>query len=183
MLKYGLISEMDTSTGFCRVKFLDDNIVSPPMQITFMSTQGTKIFFPFEVNTCVACIMDEHGDNGVVVGAIYQDEDKPDENVSEDAMRIVFSDGAIIEYNFKTNKFTFDGENSEISVVCEKAEVTASSGVKISGDLEITGDVTVGGKIDSTGDVTSGSGPTAISLLLHKHVSAAPGSPTGPSIP
>lgn len=183
MLRYGLVSEMDTAKGFCRVKFLDDDIVSPPMQIAFASTQGTKFFMPFEVNTCVACVMDKHGDNGVVIGAVYQDEDTPDGDVSADAMRIVFADGAIFEYDFNAKKFTFNGADSEILVTCKKAEVTASSGVKITGDVEITGDLKVGGKADVTSDVKAGVGPLAISLMTHTHLSAAPGSPTGTPLP
>lgn len=183
MLRWGLISEMDTTKGFCRVKFLDDDIVSPPLQIVYASTQGTKFIMPLEINTCVACLMDQHGDNGVVIGAVYQDEDKPDEGATENAMRIVFADGAILEYDFNAKKFTFDGADSEILVTCKKAEVTASSGVKITGDVEITGDLKVGGKADVTNDVKAGVGPAVRSLLLHTHTVTAVGSPTGPPLP
>jgi hypothetical protein len=52
------------------------------------------------------------------------------------------------------------------------------------GDLVVGGNVTVDGdvtadNVDVTGDVTAG----LISLRNHKHLSAAPGAPTGPAIP
>ena len=48
-------------------------------------------------------------------------------------------------------------------------------------ELKVNGDVDVNGAtIDTTGDVTAVGG---VSLRLHTHTSAAPGSPTGPPIP
>lgn len=64
-----------------------------------------------------------------------------------------------------------------------------SSMVRFTGDLEIDGDVKGKGKIDADGNIESGGNvkgsdfvtPT-LSFLGHTHLSAAPGSPTPPSV-
>jgi hypothetical protein len=55
----------------------------------------------------------------------------------------------------------------------------ADDGFKFTGDVEIEGKLEVDGDIEATGDVKAG----LISLLTHTHISAAPGSPTGPPRP
>lgn len=181
MLRKGIVSEMDSTKMLCRVKFEDVDIVSAPLQIIVPGSQQNKFSYPIEVGTLVAAIMDEHGDDGVVIGAIYSEEDAPNSGASDDVFRVVFADGAIFEYDFKNKKYKINAPDSDIEIICKEATVEASGGVKITGDVEITGDLTVSKNVTATMDVKAG--PLSISLLTHKHLSAAPGSPTGPSIP
>lgn len=63
-----------------------------------------------------------------------------------------------------------------------------ASGVKVKGNFQVTGNISATGDIsaanvNATGDVVVGTGPTAISLRNHKHLSSSPGNPTGPAIP
>lgn len=61
-------------------------------------------------------------------------------------------------------------------------EISADGKIKLVSPsaIDITGDLIVSGNISTlTGDVLAG----LISLKLHKHISAIPGNPTGPSIP
>jgi hypothetical protein len=57
--------------------------------------------------------------------------------------------------------------------------IHAPSGVNITGSLSVNGDVSITGKATATGEV-QGAG---IKLSVHKHISAASGSPTGPPLP
>lgn len=68
-------------------------------------------------------------------------------------------------------KFTVDGAVYDFT----PTKLTSSK------EVDVTGKVTASGDIETTaGDVKA---PGGITLLSHKHISASPGSPSGPAIP
>lgn len=96
-LKFGVISSTEPTTGRVRVSFDENGIVSQPLPILVAGT-GNKYFHSFDINEQVACLMDEHLENGVVLGAIYSNQVAPG-SVSDDVARVQFSDGAIVQYD------------------------------------------------------------------------------------
>lgn len=77
MLRFGTISNIDAAKGLVRVKFEEDGIVSGWIPLSFPKTLKDKYYSMPDVNEHVACVMDEHAENGVVVGAVYSKNTNP----------------------------------------------------------------------------------------------------------
>jgi phage baseplate assembly protein V len=163
----------------------------------------------YDINEAVAIQVNDDLREGVILGAINTVNAKP-KTTDPDIEQKTFKDGSVVSYDRKNhvytisitgqgNKINITADDGEVNVNCKNATVTASDGMKIDAKLEVTKDVTFDGKLTVSGDI-SGSGKVkaatgvesqtdvtagagTISLLTHKHVSGAPGSPTGPSIP
>lgn len=100
-LVYGEVTEV--KPGWARVKFPKYDIVSDWLPIVKVRAMNSDINWPLVVNEQVACMMnvteDDMGDTGVILGAINNDEDKPDSDAGEKKLRLKFADGASFEYD------------------------------------------------------------------------------------
>lgn len=128
MLRIGTITETDPDKCYARVAFLDDDIVSDWLQIVVMGATGNKYFHIFEVNEQVAVLMDENGEEGVIIGALYNDKNTAGGNT--DVPRVQFSDGSYIEYNRNTHEYNINVQG--------KVNITAATEVKISGATKVS---------------------------------------------
>jgi phage baseplate assembly protein V len=136
MIRFGIISEM--LQGKARVQFDgDDGIVSAPLPILIPHSLHDQFQFPFEVNQHVACMVDEHCENGVILGAIY-DKKNPPVGWDNNKFRIQFDQGLIIEYDRpgKLLKIFGPGDidiniQGDASVRCQEAKVIASGDVEV----------------------------------------------------
>ncbi len=130
MLRFGNVTEINPQTGFARVKFLDDDIVSDWLQIVVMGAISTKFFHIFDINEQVACLMDENSEDGVILGALYNDGNPA--NGNKDVVKVQFPDDSFIEYNRETHEYNIN-INGDVNIVstgtvnveAETAEVTA----------------------------------------------------------
>jgi phage baseplate assembly protein gpV len=112
MLMFGLISEIDRATFRVRVNFEEDDIVTAPIPVAVFSSKGNEDFDDLEINTPVACLMDHHCEHGVVIGCIYNDDNKPSRS-AEGVRSIKFKDGSFAEYDSKNHIFTIQvGDNT-----------------------------------------------------------------------
>lgn len=102
--KYGLVSEV--KPGYAKVQFAEDKIVSPWLPVVVRKSQSDKESWPFEINEHVVCLMDETCDEGVVIGAIYNEKDTPDDGEAAGKFRNKFSDGTVIEYDKNASKYS-----------------------------------------------------------------------------
>jgi phage baseplate assembly protein V len=129
-LMYGIISEMDATAGLARVYFEEDDFVSNPLQIVVQRSLGDQISFPFAVNEHVACMMDEHCEYGVILGAIYDESNKP-ANSAKGKFLITFGDNTTIEYDGISHTLTIDVKG-DVKVKCETldAQVTGEASIK-----------------------------------------------------
>lgn len=178
MLKFGHITEIDASKGLAKVKFDEDDIVSDWIKIGVRKSKEDKDSHGYDADEHVACLMDERCENGVVVCAVYDENNQPDGG-NADKVRVKFKDGASVEYDRSNHTLTIDGIEKAI-INTKEATITADTKVKIDcSDNEITGDLKVGGKLDVTGNIKSTSGDvenaTGIKLGTHKHVGVTPG--------
>ncbi len=207
-LKFGIISEIDADSGMARVYFEEDDFVSAPLKISVMRSKGDQVSFPFDINEHVWCIMDEYCEYGVIGGAIYDDENKP-QGSAAGKLLINFADNSAIEYDRQSHTLSFDIQG-EVNINCTQANITAdetnitAANTNIDGILNVTGAANISGVVSMGGlsgmngnpipgstaelqvksvtaadDVSAGN----ISLKNHKHTSASPGSPTSQSIP
>ncbi len=152
MLRYGTITEVTPGEATARVKFDDSGVVSPPLRAIFWGTKANKNYFPFETEQSVACIMDAHCEDGVILGGIYTEEDAPDAIANATSESKLYKDGTKIIYDWSAHKLTIDGgTNVLVEVKAKQVTVDAStSGMQITGDVKITG------KFETTGDTKLG---------------------------
>lgn len=127
MLKFGTISDIDPSRGVVRVNLDDDEIVTNWIPVSVPKTKGDEIGFPYDVNEHVWCIMDEHCENGVVGGSLYDSSNKPTLG-NENLFYVKFKDGTVIKYDRQSHKLTatidsavyeLDGNGHKIAVGSE----------------------------------------------------------------
>lgn len=160
MLRFGNISEIDPAKCYARVTFLDDGIVSDWLQIVVMGAISNEFFHIFDINEQVACMMDENSEEGVILGAVFNDRKSPSLG-GTDIVSVKFSDNSSIEYNRSTHEYNINvsgninisssGETmiSSSSVVMVQAEMVdiSASNISISGNTILAGNLNVSGVI------------------------------------
>lgn len=206
MLRFGNISEIDVNTGYARVRFTDNEIVSDWLQVVVMGAISTKFFHTFDINEQVVCLMDENDEEGVIIGALYNNGTPPKDG-DKDVVSVNFPDGSVISYNRDSHEYDIDikgkvnitstGETSikAESVSLEAMTVDITAMTNITGNLVVSGSVTAasisapvisagglgisGGNLTTTGTVTAEDVKSgAISLKTHKHLGVTTGSGT-----
>jgi phage baseplate assembly protein V len=207
--KFGIISNLDIPNGLAKVYFEEDDFESGWLKMSVMRSGKDQVSFPYDIKEHVWCVLDEHCEYGVIGGAVYDDNNKP-EGSAAGKLKLLFGDNSTIEYDRSSSilKFDIQGEvhisGTKIIANANEVDVTAQS-VKISapvteidGALTVSGVVSMGGisgvsgadisgsgaklnvnKVTASDDVTAG----GISLKTHKHTSAASGSPTSTPLP
>jgi hypothetical protein len=75
VIKFGLISDTDRK-GLVKVNFDEDQIVSGWLPVVVPSSIGIQYYTDLALNTRVACLMDQYCEDGVVLGAIYDAQNK-----------------------------------------------------------------------------------------------------------
>ncbi len=180
MLRFGNITEVDPAKGYARVTFPDDGIVSDWLQFLTLGAIKDNFSHTFSINEQVACLMDENSEEGVILGALFNDKTPPN-GAGEGIFRVKFDDDSVIEYNRNSHEYTLDikgkinikGEsevnidsdakinitgNTEVNISAINANVTAMAVAKIqapaiqlTGAVAISGGLTVGGTITAPG--------------------------------
>lgn len=197
MLRFGNITEIQPDTGYARVTFLDDDIVSDWLQICVPGALGNKYAYSFAINEQVACLMDHNGDEGVILGALYNDGTQPPPGISDKIASVVFSDGTKIEYDSQAGKLTINSVGSVEIQAATEVKITAPV-ITVTGNLLVSGSISAGGgtmtleggniNVDGslTADQINASEVTAggVALTTHKHTGVTTGGGTsGPAIP
>jgi len=204
MLRFGNITEVDPAKGYARVTFTDDGIVSDWLQFVVMGAIKDNFSHTFSVNEQVACLMDENSEEGVILGAIFNDKTPPN-NGGDGIFRVKFDDDSVIEYDRNSHEYTLDIKGkinvtaqTEVNINALNANIVATAiakiqapAIQLTGAVAISGALTVGGTITApgggaisgdlkaTGDVQAG----AVSLKNHRHTTTTNGNPTSTPIP
>lgn len=183
MLRLGIISELGSGNnlGFARVSFDEVAMVSGWLPLPSFGTKTDKIWLPIEVNSQVACLMDDDCEQGCITAVLWSDTDTPPKWANENTIGIQFSDGAKVFYDSKAHTLFMDAPDSDINVTCKTLNVTGN--VSIDGDSSVTGDVSSKGNIHANGNIDANgniSTPT-VNLNTHMHPTAATGSPSPPT--
>lgn len=96
----GLVLEQDVPNVKVRVRFTDrDQMQSFWLAVGQRGTQDDKDFWMPDVGEQVACLMDDHDEDGVVMYAIYSKVDTPPTGMTADKRHITFKDGTQLEYD------------------------------------------------------------------------------------
>jgi phage baseplate assembly protein V len=145
MYKTGIVSAVDEKTCRARVKFAaEGGLESYWLQVLQGNTFANKDNGLPDVGEAVAVLLDDKGEAGCVLGAYYDDTNKPP-SPNKDARRVTFSDGSIVEYDRVTHKMKVhcvgdieaDGVNVKVTASAE-ASVQANT-VHITGATTVTG--------------------------------------------
>ncbi|WP_153799080.1 phage baseplate assembly protein V [Foetidibacter luteolus] len=135
-LKYGLVSEV--KPGFAKVSFIEDEFVTDWMPVIVRKTKTDKESWQLEINEHVVCLMLHDCDEGVILGAIVNDEDTPDPGEGAGKFRKLFSDGTFIKYDKAAHELTVDVKGDLKAVTTGKVEIRAGG----KADVQAAGDIT-----------------------------------------
>lgn len=175
---------MDASKGRFRVSFEEDNIISAWLPVLVPNSKGNKDELWFDKDEQVACLMDEHCENGVILGTFYSSGVLPAIG-NKDIRATTFEEGSYVKFDRSTSTMTIHSKGDVIIKQCANVTIEAVTLIKLDSDVQVTGKLTVKNDIESTtGNVKAIAGDvkaTLISLISHTH--AVSGSSTGPALP
>ncbi|AOJ06389.1 phage baseplate assembly protein V [Burkholderia mayonis] len=161
-VRFGTVSA--SKPGFARVRLADlGNLRTMWLPIAYPKTQNDQCCWTYDEGEQVAVLMDGRGEDGVILGAIYSDADKPP--VSDPNKFVArFKDGATLEYDRATHVLACRGMTQV--VVDAGAEIVLRAGAKVTvvaPEAEFSANVTVKGKLSYEGGMAgSGGGGSSI---------------------
>lgn len=122
MYKRGEVVEVSAARHQVRVRFpASDDVTSPWLDVLRGSTLGRREFGLPRVGNQVACLLDQHGESGCVLGAVYSQVDPVPEGATDDQVIIEFGDGARLVYSEAQHKITVDLPSGGIAALCGEA--------------------------------------------------------------
>lgn len=136
MLRFGIVTQINPKLVKARVNFGDDDLTSFWLPVLQSKTLKDKFYSMPDINEQVACLMDENSEDGVILGAIYSNEDISLVE-SEKQVAINFENGSFINADKETNTLTINFEN-----------------IKLVGNIEHEGSLTNTEGITSNADIT-----------------------------
>ncbi|PTU67974.1 phage baseplate assembly protein V [Chromobacterium haemolyticum] len=162
-LKFGTVSA--SKPGFARVRLPDlDNMRTMWLPIAYPKTLQDQCCWTYDHGEHVAVLLDARGEDGVILGAVYSDADKPPVT-DPNKFAVRFKDGALLEYDRGAHVLTVTGVQKV--VVQADAEILLQAGAKVTVDspeAEFTGNLTVQKKLTFLGGMmgSGGSGASAV---------------------
>ncbi|WP_322080229.1 phage baseplate assembly protein V [Burkholderia cenocepacia] len=159
-IKFGTVSA--SKPGFARVRLTDlGNMRTMWLPIAYPKTLADQACWTYDNGEQVAVLLDSRCEDGVILGAIYSDADRPP--VTDPNKFIVkFKDGAVLEYDRATHTLTCSGMQTVI--VDSKSEILLRAGEKVTFDspeAEFTGNATIKGKLTYQGGMAGSGGDGA----------------------
>ncbi len=148
--RLGIVTQIDPARVMARVKFTDiDELVSYWLPVMQAKTLRDKCYWMPDINEHVACLLDENGEEGVILGAIYSEADSAPVN-SEDKRHILFDDGTYIEYDRAAHKLTADVKGDV------EATISGTLTADVAGNTTLTTPLcTVNGNVKVNGNITA----------------------------
>jgi len=144
-LKFGTVSNIDEKAVKARVRLDDfDNMRTGWLHVLQPNTLRDKDYCMPDIGEHVAVLLDAHGEDGLILGAIYSSADKPPGgNVNKRLVR--FADDAVIEYDRSAHRLTVTGGIQEV-LIETGATITLRAATKVvidAPDTEVTGNLLV----------------------------------------
>ena len=122
-MRVGKVTEYDAAAQRARVNFPDMGIISHWLPVINMNSLKTHDTHYLDAGEHVVCIMNGTGtESGYVLGAIYDDKNKPQE-CGQDIRNVRYDDGTMISYDRGNHKLMID--------VAGDIEMTASGNIKL----------------------------------------------------
>ncbi|POP43001.1 phage baseplate assembly protein V [Superficieibacter electus] len=112
----GIISDIDEAAVRVRVTLPEcDNLKSNWLPILHRNSQDNKDYWLPDIGEQVEILLDDNGEDGVVLGAVYSTVDTAP-LASRDKRYVQFSDGAAFEYDRQLHQLTINGGIEKIVI-------------------------------------------------------------------
>lgn len=162
----GTVSAVDADKVQARVRLPEcDNLRTNWLNVLQRNTQNNKDYWLPDVGEQVEVLLDANGEDGVILGAVYSDVDKPpfsDKNVRGTK----FSDGAEFSYNRASHTLTIRGGIEHMVIECSADVMVKTQKATIDApQTEVTGDLLVKGKLTYEGGMAGSGGEGAAATI------------------
>lgn len=161
VFRVGKVADQDAATGRVRVLLGDlDGLLSYWLPVIQSKTLSDQAYWMPDLDEHVVCLLDEHAEDGVVLGAIYSSVTPPP-ITSLDKLHLTFKDGGEFEYDRAAHKLriSLPADAADIEIETTRAITLSSSG----------GDVTL--NVAEGQKVFLGGAGGALRVATEKHVS------------
>jgi phage baseplate assembly protein gpV len=129
-LAWGIISEIQADKGLYRVNFDDRDMTSRPLPRLSLNTIKNKDEVHFDTNEHVAVLMDDHWENGIILGAIYDKNNLPAVGSAEKRIT-TYDDGSFVQFDRQAKKFTISSEGDIEIIKSTNTKITASQKIQM----------------------------------------------------
>ncbi|KGA43111.1 phage baseplate assembly protein V [Pectobacterium odoriferum] len=181
--RIGTISAVDEARVMVRVRLPEcDNLRTAWLPVLQRNTQNNKDYWLPDIGEQVEVLLDDNGEDGLVLGAIYSAADVP-MLADKDKRAVTFADGAHIEYDRRTHTLTINGAVQHIAIssgvdvvvnaqrvtinapettvtgkLLVQGQLTYESGMSGSGGANLNGNVSISGNVSASGSVMDAGG-------------------------
>lgn len=148
-MQFGTVSAVDEASHSLRVKIpVLDDMETDWLPMATPAAGGNRFYSLPDVGELVVCLLDARGENGCIIGAIYNAADKPP--VSDQNKWVKrFANGTVISHD--------RGSGEVVVETPGKVKIKAAQKVDIqSPQTEITGNATVNGLLTYTAGLAAG---------------------------
>lgn len=146
MYRRGIVAELDPAGVRARVEFQDrDGVVSWWLNVNQPGASANKLYSMPDEGAQVNCLVDEHAEEGCILGALYSNEDRPP--ISDPRHQHGALEGGLT--------FDYDRDTGILTITTSADMNIKAINIAIDGDVSIKGNLTVEGDIASRdGSVT-----------------------------
>lgn len=161
----GIITEVNESDYTAKVKLVDmQDIETDFLPIITPVAIGNKNYNLPKENSLVICLMQHQGQEGVIIGSLYNDIDNPPAK-QKHIFKQEFEDGSYIEYNNSTGVLSIDAKQNIKIKTQNTIELASQTNVKIKDNIELTGNVKINGSLDVLNKISTLSTIDAIGVI------------------
>ncbi|EHE1279923.1 phage baseplate assembly protein V [Salmonella enterica] len=165
-LQTGTVSAVDADGVKARVRLPEcDNMRTNWLDVLQRNTQNNKDYWLPDVGEQVKMLLDENGEDGVILGAVYSAVDKPSFS-DKDVRGTTFSDGAEFSYNRASHTLTIRGGIERLVIECGADVLVKTPKAMIDAlETEVTGNLLVMGKLTYKGGMAGSGGEGATATI------------------
>ncbi|MZP49315.1 phage baseplate assembly protein V, partial [Escherichia coli] len=118
------------------------------------NTQDNKDYWLPDIGEQVEVLLDDNGEDGVVLGAVYSSVDTPPVT-DKDKRYVRFSDEAAIEYDRKQHQLTVNGGIEKIVIEVKTSITITAPLTTINSNIQVNGNINASGTIIDAGGNTN----------------------------
>ncbi len=118
-IQYGVVATTDDKTARVKVSLREERsavegeqFLTDWLPILQISALKDHIYKMVDKGDVVACLLDDHCERGVVLGAIYTEDNKPTSEMNQDRFVAKFKDGTLIQYDRSSSELKIDAVGS-----------------------------------------------------------------------
>lgn len=166
--RIGIVKEQDAERGRVRVTFADyDQMTSWWLFVVAPKTQDDKAYWMPDAGEQVVCLMDEHDEDGAVLGAVYSQADTTPVQ-SADKWHVAIKDGAVFEYDRSSHELKVElPKDGKVTITANQATI----------QIDTDGTVNLTAKTDIK--LTTNEGATSVNQIVDTYNSHTHNDPQG----